>query len=635
MNIKKYLLILISLLYLDIIYGMFTYDVYLRSTLFNVILFDLINAAIIHILTSFFSETLNKVIAILAYIFLLVWYSTYFIFYKVFQTPFSISVIKQSDQALQFKDSAAVAILSNIYIVLLFAVPLVLLIIFRKKIRFESFWMSNFLVNSFILTVAITIYIANIYIQGNAVGSPYNLFYETKNIALNIERLGVMPATYLDVKRSIFGFNEKIHSVKQEVADDSNELFNYDYNVLDIDFSGGTGNIKTINDFMSNETGTKQNRYTGMFKGKNLVYIVAESFNEIAVSEELTPTLYKLIHDGFYFENFYSSNNLSTLGGEFQALTGLYMDNDIASTWRSGTGYYPFGLANVFRPLGYNTFAYHDHDVYFQDRYKYLVTQGFTNFKGCNAGLEKLMNCRQWPESDVEMMNVTIDDWINSEDPFMVYYMTVSGHFQYTYNMNSIAQKNRHLVDNLDYPEKIKGYLATQIELDRAIEILLKRLEEAGKLDDTVIVLTADHYPYNLTNSEINMLSDYYRDSMIEVNSNNLIIYNSKMKKIKVDKVGMSIDVLPTVLNLFGVDYDSRLIIGKDILSSTEGIAIFKDKSWVTNKGVYTAATGTFTPSVKEIPEGYVNNINNIVNNRVAMSRMIVSTNYYKHILNK
>ena len=61
-----------------------------------------------------------------------------------------------------------------------------------------------------------------------------------------------------------------------------------------------------------------------MFEGKNLVFVIAESFNEIAVSEELTPTLYKLVHDGFYFKNYYTSNNLSTIGGEFQALTGLY-----------------------------------------------------------------------------------------------------------------------------------------------------------------------------------------------------------------------------------------------------------------------------------------------------------------------
>ena len=160
----------------------------------------------------------------------------------------------------------------------------------------------------------------------------------------------------------------------------------------------------------------------------------------------------------------------------------------------------------------------------------------------------------------------------------------------------------------------------------------INKLDEVGKLDDTVIVLLADHYPYNLSIDNINMLSSYERDSLIEANSNNLIIYNSKMKSAKVDKVGMSIDVIPTVYNLFGIDYDSRIIMGKDILSTSEGIAIFKDKSWVTNKGTYYASTGKFVAKSNDIPEGYVNAINTIVSNRVAISRMIVANNYYKYI---
>ena len=131
------------------------------------------------------------------------------------------------------------------------------------------------------------------------------------------------------------------------------------------------------------------------------------------------------------------------------------------------------------------------------------------------------------------------------------------------------------------------------------------------------------------------MLSTYQRDTLIEANSNNLIIYNSKMKKVNVPKVGMSIDVMPTVYNLFGVKYDSRLFMGKDILSSNEGIAIFKDKSWVTNKGTYYAASRKFVAKTDDIPEGYVDMINGIVNNRVAISRMIVNSNYYKYISNK
>lgn len=633
MKFKKFLFIFVTVFYMDMIYNLFTYDSYLRSSIISIVLFNIVGAAIINLLVGLLTEKLNRILLFIIYGILCVWYSTYFIFYKIFATPFSITLFGQSDQVLQFRNSLLKSIFSNIYMILLFLVPIILLIIFRKKLRFEPFWLKSLLIDLGILVISILIYIGNIHMQGKGIGTPYNLFYETKNISLNIDRLGIMPSTYLDIKRLIFGFNEKIEIGKQIEVDESTELFDYDYNVLDLTFSNSGGSINTINNFIKNETGTKQNKYTGMFEGKNLVYIVAESFSEIAVSEELTPTLYKLVHEGFHFKNFYTSNNLSTIGGEFQALTGLYADNEILPSWRSGSRYYPYGLATVFKKLGYNTYAYHNNSAYFQDRNVYIKSQGFNNFKGCYNGLEKIINCEVWPQSDTEMMSATAKDYINSDKPFLAYYMTVSGHFYYTFNLNQQAAKHKSKVQNLKYPEEVKGYIATQIELDKALETLMKKLKDAGKLDNTVFVLLADHYPYYLSNQHINLLSSYYRDPLIEVNSNNLIIYNSKMKPVEVDKVGMSIDVIPTVFNLFGVKYDSRLIMGKDILSTSEGIAIFKDKSWVTNRGTYYASSGKFSAKAGvEIPDGYVKTINSIVNNRVAMSRMIVTNNYYKTI---
>ena len=444
-----------------------------------------------------------------------------------------------------------------------------------------------------------------------------------------------MSATYLDLRKTIFGFDEKIEVVNKIDDIEDNELFEYEYNNKDFDFSGGNSNIQKINDYMKTETGTRQNKYTGMFKGKNLIFIVAESFSEIAVSEKYTPTLYKMVHEGFDFENFYTSNNLSTIGGEFQALTGLYADNSILSSWRGGWAYYPYGLGNTFKKLGYNTYAYHDNSAYFQDRNVYLNNQGFSNYKGCYNGLEKLINCNEWPQSDVAMMDKTISDYINSDKPFMTYYMTVSGHFYYSFSENAMSKKHKNEVEDLNYPEQVKAYVATQIELDNALKVLVDKLADANKLDDTVFVLLADHYPYNMTIDNINKISNYQRDSLIEVNSNNLIIYNSKMKPVKVSKVGMSIDVLPTVLNLFGVDYDSRIIMGKDILSTAPGIAIFKNKSWVSDYGTYYASNGSFVAKVENIPNDYVKNMNAIVNNRVAISRMIVQNNYYNYLFNK
>lgn len=636
MKFKKYLYILLSLIYMDLIFNFFAYDSYLRTSVINILLFAVVNAFVILFLTSIFSKKVNKIMTYIIYIFLWFWYGLYYVFYKVFITPFSIALFRQSDQTLKFGKNIIISILQNWYILLLFFIPVILLIVFKKRFRYDRYNIRDIGIHFGLFLVAIGLYVGNIYIQKREVGGIYNLYFETNNVSLNIERLGVPAATYLDIYRCIFGINEKIDLVSTPVIkNEDDEIFEYKDNVMDIDFSRGEGNIGKINTFMKNETGSKQNKYTGMFKDMNLIYIVAESFNEIAVREDLTPTLYKLVHEGFDFENFYTSNNLSTIGGEFQALTGLYADNTILSSWRGGRAYYPYGLGTVFKGLGYNTYAYHDNSAFYQDRNVYLKSQGLDNYKGCYNGLEKLINCEQWPQSDVEMIKATVGDYINSDKPFLTYYMTVSGHFYYNYSGNAIAKKNKDLVDDLDYPEEIKGYLATQMELDKALEILMNELDKAGKLDNTVFVLLADHYPYNLSIDHINMLSSYERDSLIEANSNNLIIYNSKMKSVKVDKVGMSIDVIPTVYNLFGIKYDSRIIMGKDILSTSEGIAIFKDKSWVTNKGTYYASSGKFVAKIDDVPDGYVDTINSIVSNRVAISRMIVENNYYRYLFNK
>lgn len=103
---------------------------------------------------------------------------------------------------------------------------------------------------------------------------------------------------------------------------------------------------------------------------------------------------------------------------------------------------------------------------------------------------------------------------------------------------------------------------------------------------------------------------------------------------IKVEKIGSSLDILPTVLNLFGVEFDSRLLIGRDILSDSDPLVIFSDRSFITNKGRYNAITGEFVPnSGEEIEEDYVKEINNVIYKKYQMSRLILENDYYRKVL--
>ena len=134
MKLKRYLFILFSLLYFDLIFNLFTYDSYLRTSFINIVLFCLINSFLIYIVTSIWKDKVNKIITYVIYTFMAFWYSLYYVFYRVLLTPFSIALFRQTDQVLDFGKELILLILQNSYVILLFFVPLILFIVFRKKI---------------------------------------------------------------------------------------------------------------------------------------------------------------------------------------------------------------------------------------------------------------------------------------------------------------------------------------------------------------------------------------------------------------------------------------------------------------------------------------------------------------------
>lgn len=626
--IKINLLNYIVLIFFEAMFALISFDIYSKGEVLSILIYSLFSSFIMTILMTVGSEKTNKIFSYIIYFVLCFWFALEAIFKAFLQTFFSLDCFKLSDQAMGFAGETIKVIVGNIHYLILFFLPLILLIIFRKKIDFNIKGNKKYLY-SYIILIPLSFLSYRLYINStkdNKDISLYDLYYNTNNIPLSIQKMGVLSSTGLDIYRNIFGFEDKVIEVNYEEENNDEELFIYEKNNLDLDLSSNKLN-KDIKEYIDNNLGTSKNKYTGMFENKNLIFVVAESFSEIGIDKDRTPTLYKLTNNGFIFNNFYVPYYLSTIGGEFQSLTGLYPNYSTLTKWKSGENSFPYGLATTFKEKGYNTYAYHAHDGYFQNRYKYLKALGFDNFKACNMGLN--INCNMWPESDIEMIKATTNDYINSDKPFMTYYMTVSGHLDYTKEDNSIVSKNWNLVKDLDYSDKVKSYLATQIELDRAMETLLKELENKGILEDTVIVLLADHYPYGLSLEEINELSSYQRDELFEINHNALIIYNSSMKNINITKVGMPIDVLPTIYNLFDIKYDSRLFAGSDLLSNSEGMVILDNLSWITDKGKYNSLNNKHSDN---LDSNYINNINNIIQNKIIFSRNMITYDGYKYI---
>ncbi len=615
------------------------------ESIINITIYSILLSSFLAIITNIFKPKVNVIIYSVILFILGFLFSLQCVFFSIFKIYFSFSNLGLGDQVTSYLDKALSAIMSNIFNIIVFMLPFIIYLIFHKKMVFERNNKYSYIGISFVFTIFAFLMFFNVNASKGTINGTYDLYHNVNEVNLNIPKLGVMNSYSLDLYRFFFGFvPNKIEYIdvddidkdkeKEEVEEEKEKEPEYEPNIisLNLDKETSSSSIQKVNVYVANDSGTMKNKYTGMFKDYNLVYITAESFSEIGVSEELTPTLYKLTHTGFIFDNYYTPNVLSTIGGEFQSLTGLYPDSSILTKWRSGNNYFPMGIANTFKKYGYNTFAFHNNTYTFQDRHKYLKSQGFDNYLGCGNGLQNRINCRIWPASDDEMIEKTITDYIYSEQPFLAYYMTVSGHFAYTNDDNMMSYKHRNEVANMNVTSAAKAYVATQIELDKALERLLRELENVGKLDNTVIVLLADHYPYELDLNSINSLSSYEREETVTVNHNNLIIWNSKLEDMHITKPCMSSDVLPTVYNLFGVEYDSRLFTGRDILSDSFGIAIMRNHSWITDKGTYYANTGNFTGDINTLPEGYIDSINTLVNNRLNIAKLMVESDYYRYL---
>ena len=611
-----------------------------------VFLYNIFVSLLISFIVTWGNKVFNKVLYYVSIFLISFIYALQLCVYKMFGFYFDWSLLGATDQVASFAGDGLKLILENLLGVIVLFLPFILLLIFIKRVVINKSEIKVNIIKLIGLVIVYLVFIGSLYINSKGINSAKELYFDVNNNELNIGKFGVLNAFRIDVKRSVFGFDVKIDipddhidSSSDDEDDDEVEEVVYEYNNLDIDFdslivSETDSKVKMMHEYFKNESGTLQNEYTKYFEGKNLILFMAESFNEIAVREDITPTLYKLVNSGFKFNNFYTPTISSTIGGEFQELTGLVAASGFLSPWKSGKNYYPFGLATVFQDKGYNTYAYHDHTYTFQSRHKYLAALGFDNYLGCRNGLEDRINCNQWPESDVEMIEATFADYANSEEPFMVYYVTVSGHGDYGFNYSAMARKHKDDVAGLDYSEKPLSYLAAQIELDQALELLIDKLDEEGILEDTVIALVGDHYPYYLSLDEVNEISSYEKDNVVEINRSNFILWNSAMDTVEVDKVGSQIDVLPTIYNLFGISYDSRLIIGKDILSTEPGLAIFGNSSWVSDKGTYYASSGEFVSRDGSVVDNdYIKYMNSVVSNKITMSKYIMTEDYYKKVL--
>ena len=373
---------------------------------------------------------------------------------------------------------------------------------------------------------------------------------------------------------------------------------------------------------------SKDNEYTDILKGKNIIVIHAESFQNFVMNTEingveLAPNMKKLASEGMYFSNFYSQESVGTSSdSEFTYSTSLlpassgtvfvsYWDRYYPSIQKylSNDGYYVFSMhANkgnmwnrevMHKQLGYDRF--------------YNYTKDYDIDETIGLGLSDKSFFRQSVQK-IKKINKKYDKYygllimLTNHTPFEGLEDTTDLDLTYTYKTTDPETgEETEVVNNYLKDTTLGKYFTTVHYADQAIGELVDNLDKEGLLDDTVLVIYGDHdakikrseydYYYNYNPETDSKYSsddpryDEFTKYEYELNRKVPFIIWTKdkdlQKKInkKVTTVTGMYDVLPTLGNMLGID--TPYALGHDVFSTDDHFVVFPNGNWITDKMYY------------------------------------------------
>ena len=643
------LFIPLSLIYFEILLKILTGQHFLTLNTICLVLTSLAAGCILTLISSLTRlETLNKWIGFLVLEAVTVLFLLSFFVYDSFKVFNDIQTIAEGAGgiATEFGSAVLSVIKTGLGTIALYEIPALLYILLFFILKWLSFKKRNGRYLVLLLICFLIFESAGLVLMMRNENSRRKL---TRNYGFDpvATTYSLQTAYKLDAIYLLFGnpFKSNYELGLDYLDTDNPDADRYGQNEIFLDLSDYTANkyIQKTDQYIASLTPSSKNAYTGLFKGKNLIFITAESLSTESIREDLTPTLYRLKTKGIVFEDFYQPYyNSSTATGELANLTGLVPTAGMRSFTNTIDNQMYLTIGNEMLRQGTTNIAYHNGTVEYYKRFLTHVNFGYPTFIAQGNGMEVGLS-GTWPESDLEMFQYSVPQYLNKA-PFSIYYMTLTAHFPYFKDLSVMTDKYGDIVENLGYSDVLEAYLTDMIDFDKALEYLINELEKAGIADDTVIVISPDHYAYGLTKSEafgtdanyLPELFGYDPQNVVERDHNSLIIWSGSLEKqapIIVSEPVYSVDILPTLLNLFDLEYDSRLLAGRDVFSDALPLVIWPDYSWLTDKGYYLSSTDTFTP--KEgvtIPEGYVDRIQSVVSNKMVFSSLVLEEDYYRHL---
>ena len=353
----------------------------------------------------------------------------------------------------------------------------------------------------------------------------------------------------------------------------------------------------TIRDYFADREAAESNAVTGRLAGKNVVLVLMESMDDWMIGEH-TPTLEKLMGESINFTRFYTPvfGGIRTFNTEFAINTGSFLSSKGGYAFDYVTNAYPQSLANRLREAGYSAKTFHYNDPGFYSRGEFSPAMGYEEYV-CYADFVT-------ETDDKAKKNLLYDDLLlfDNEDlnaeffregqPNLNFVITRSAHLSYKYNevLSHWGLKKYPQYRGLTGNEETDcAYLKAKL-VDDFFARLLQELEDKGQLENTVIIGVTDHYTYGYKNmEELLKLSGTQETLLLERTP--CFIWSPGLEPMEMDKVLNTSDLLPTVLNLLGMEspYD---YIGHDAFDDRyEGFVPFSNGSWICGDTAYDSGT--------------------------------------------
>lgn len=346
---------------------------------------------------------------------------------------------------------------------------------------------------------------------------------------------------------------------------------------------------------------------TGAFAGKNLILIMMESMDDWLVTPEYMPNLYRMEQEGVYFRNYYAPIFLAaaTFNSEFTANTGM-----IAPEYQVRNSYYtehalPYSLANLFRDAGYCARSFHAANPNIYNRGQIHLNFGYESYNDYgDLGMDDYM-------LDSQLLRGY--DRIVSDEPFFSFIITYSGHGPYTEEQDTISAPHlaraRAVIDYSTVPytteaqkEEYTRAVAQAMETDAFIGGLRERLEADGHAEDTVLMLFTDHYCKYFSDTELIEAIKGTGDHNLLSNVP-FVIWAEGITPQVSEKYVSTMDVAPTIVDLFSLDADLRYYIGNDMFGPDGGVVYFRNYAWYDGKTYDTGNDASTNPAVLAMRE--------------------------------